>query len=92
MTEEQRIELVLLEYRTASRPEIRQVDADIVEDHFAYLIAQGLLERRYGKAGKKGARTSTLVRSETGERRLSELKQLAEGAHALPDSTLQGEK
>ena len=76
MTVEQRIELILLEYRTAARPEIRQYDAEVVDDHFAYLIAQGLLERRHGKQDRKGTRSSSIILSPTGQKRLEDLKQL----------------
>ncbi len=75
MTDEQRIELILLQYRTTSRPEIRQYDAEVVEDHLAYLIAQGLLERQFGKADRRGARPSKMILSETGQKRLESLKQ-----------------
>jgi hypothetical protein len=76
MTDEQRIELVLLEHRTASHSAIRQYDPEVVEDQMAYLIAQGLLERRHGKATRKGTPPSTIVLSPTGQKRLDALKQL----------------
>ena len=78
MTDEQHIELVLLEYRTATHPEIRRYDAEVVEDHLAYLMAHGLLERRHGKPGRHGTPSSTTVLSPEGQKRLGELKQLRE--------------
>jgi hypothetical protein len=77
MTDEQRLELVLLEYRTASRPEIRHYDPEVVEDHFAYLIAQGLLERKHGKPQRFGTAPVKTVLSATGQQRLDTLKELA---------------
>jgi hypothetical protein len=83
MTDEQRIELVLLQYRTATHPEVRHYDQEVVEDHLAYLMAHGLLERRYGKANRKGARTSSTALSPEGQKRLDELKALVERAATI---------
>jgi hypothetical protein len=76
MTVEQQIDLVLLQYRSANHPGVRQYDREVVDDRLAYLMANGLIERRYGKSIRNHPAPSTIALSPAGKQRREELQRI----------------